>query len=66
MAASTIGKPVCPSHQAAKRSFRFSHSIRVVLPAERALGDVRKLPEDLLVEVAPDQLRDEHVDLFLG
>ena len=39
---------------------------RVIFPAERALGDVRKLPKDLLVEVAPGQLRDKNINLFLG
>ena len=38
----------------------------VVLLAEGALGDVGIFPENLFVEVAPDQFRDENVDLFLG
>ena len=39
---------------------------RVVFPAERAPGHVGEFPEDLLVEIPPEQLGDKDIDLFLG
>ena len=38
----------------------------IVLPAEGSLRHVGILPKDLLVEVPPNQFRDENIDLFLG